>query len=188
MRLSHKIGLAAVSGLLLSSLLVASPVLAESLDKLLHGGAMASKNPPPDPSHIPFTLPKDIKWTGSNGEYTAMLFGDPNKPGIYGQLIRWEPGHNSKPHFHSQDRFVYVVSGTWWVSSSTHYDTSKMYPVPAGSKTEDVKNTVHWDGAKPATGPALLLLVGEGPMHTTRLVPKDPSKPEEGQDFVPPKK
>jgi hypothetical protein len=61
-----------------------------------------------------------------------------------------------------------------------------MYPVPAGSKTEDVKNTVHWDGAKPATGPALLLLVGEGPMHTTRLVPKDPSKPEEGQDFVPP--
>jgi len=111
------------------------------------------------------------------------LFGDPDKPGIYGVLIRWEPGHNSKPHFHSTDRYIYVVSGTWWVSASPHYDLSKMYPVPAGSSVQDVANTVHWDGAKAETGPALLLLVGTGPMHTTGLTP--PS--DGGMDYkIPP--
>ena len=41
-------------------------------------------------------------------------------------------------------------------------------------------------GAKAETGPCILMLVGEGPMTTTRYVPKDPSKAPEGQDFVPP--
>jgi quercetin dioxygenase-like cupin family protein len=164
MRVSLKFGLAA-----LATLALAGPVFAESLDKLLHGGAMATTNAPPDPSHIPFSLPKDIKWTGSNGEYTAMLFGDPNKAGIYGQLIRWEPGHNSKPHFHSQDRFIYVVSGTWWVSSSTHYDPKQTYPMPQGSFVTDLANTVHWDGARVGGPPAILELVGMGPVKTIQV-------------------
>ena len=64
--------------------------------------------PKPDPSHITFTLPKDIKWKMGNGEDQAVIFGDPNKPGIYGILIRWEPGHFSRPHFHNTDRYAYV--------------------------------------------------------------------------------
>ena len=60
-----------------------------------------------------------------------------------------------------------------------------MYPIPAGTFVTDVKNTIHWDGAKAETGPCILLLVGEGPMTSGRYVPKDPSKAPEGQDFVP---
>jgi len=103
-------------------------------------------------------------------------------------LIQWEPGHNSKPHFHSTDRYAYVISGSWWVSSSTHYDPTKMYPIPAGTFVTDLKNTIHWDGARAETGPVVLMLVGEGPMTSERYEPKDPSKAPEGQDFVPPKK
>ena len=41
--------------------------------------------PPPDPTHIPTVLPKDIKWTGQEGrQQQGPLFGDPTKPGIYG--------------------------------------------------------------------------------------------------------
>lgn len=98
----------------------------------------------------------------------SPLFGDAAKPGIYGVLIKWLTGHYSKPHFHSTDRYIYVVSGTWWVSASTTYDPSRMYPIPAGSFVTDIANTVHRDGAKESTGPCLLMLVGEGPMHTTR--------------------
>jgi hypothetical protein len=130
----------------------------------------------------------DSPWKGGKGSQNARLFGDPSKPGIYGVLIRWEPGHNSTPHFHSTDRYAYVVSGSWWVSSSTHYDPSKMYPIPAGTFVTDLKNTIHWDGARAETGPVVLMLVGEGPMTSTRYEPKDPSKAPEGQDFVPPKK
>lgn len=141
--------------------------------------------PLPDPTHIPIKFAQDLKWpVGKTGEMSIPLFGDPNKAGIYGQLLRWDPGNNSKPHFHSTDRFIYVVSGTWWVSASKTYDRSKMFPVPAGSFVTDIHDTVHWDGAKASTGPCVLLLVGEGPMATTHLVPGDTSKSSDGQEFV----
>jgi len=165
--------------------LIATPALAETQEQLLNQGPPKTSQPLPDPSHIPMIFGKDIPWKGENGERSATLFGDPSKPGIYGVLIKWEPGHNSRPHFHSTDRYIYVVSGSWWVSSSTHYDPSKMYPIPAGTFVTDIKNTIHWDGAKAETGPCILLLVGEGPMVSGRYVPKDASKPAEGQDFVP---
>lgn len=156
--------------------------IANNTDALTHSAPVMTSIPLPDPSHIPIVFGKDIKW--KNGEGEAPLFGDPSKPGIYGVLIKWLPGHNSKPHFHSTDRYIYVVSGTWWVSSSTIYDKNKLYPVPAGTFVTDIANTVHWDGAKESTGPCLLLLVGEGPMHTTQLVQADSRSPL----FIMPKK
>jgi quercetin dioxygenase-like cupin family protein len=137
------------------------------LDALINSGPQTTSIPMPDPTHIPMVFGKDIQWKGESGERQALLFGDPDKAGIYGILIRWEPGHYSKPHFHSTDRYIYVVEGTWWVSSSETYDPSKTYPVPAGTYVRDVAKTVHWDGAK--DGPCLLMLVGMGPMVTTHL-------------------
>ena len=123
----------------------------------------------PDPTHIPFALPKDIKWTmdSSFGEDIAVLAGDPAKPGLYVMLIKWKPGHFSTPHFHSTERYVYVVSGTWWVSSSDHYDPKTTYPLPAGSFATDLANKVHWDGSK--SGTVVLELVGMGPATTVKV-------------------
>jgi len=174
--------------IVLAALLLAGPAYAETQQQLLTQGPPKPAQPLPDPSHIPMIFGKDIPWKGESGERSARLFGDPSKPGIYGVLIQWEPGHNSKPHFHSTDRYAYVISGSWWVSSSTHYDPTKMYPIPAGTFVTDLKNTIHWDGARAETGPVVLMLVGEGPMTSERYEPKDPSKAPEGQDFVPPKK
>jgi hypothetical protein len=62
--------------------------------------------PVPDPTHVPFVLPKDIKWNGTYGvQQTAILYGDPSKPGPYTLVYRWFPGHFSQPHFHDQPRF-----------------------------------------------------------------------------------
>lgn len=119
----------------------------------------------PDPSHIIFTPPKDVKWKMGKASDQAVIFGDPDKPGIYGILIRWHPGNFSRPHFHNTDRYAYVLSGTWWVSSNDTFDTDKTYPMPAGSVVTDLANTVHFDGAK--DGEALLELVGMGPVTTT---------------------
>jgi quercetin dioxygenase-like cupin family protein len=138
-----------------------------SIDALTGSGPRQTDVPLPDAGHIPLVFGKDIQWHGPPGEQQALLFGNPYKPGIYGVLIRWDPGHYSKPHFHSTDRYVYVVSGTWWVSASDHWDPARTYPVPAGTYVRDIARTVHWDGAKDE--PCLLLLVGEGPMKTTTL-------------------
>jgi quercetin dioxygenase-like cupin family protein len=121
----------------------------------------------PDPGHITFTPPKDIKWKMGKASDQAVIFGDPDKPGIYGILIRWHPGNFSRPHFHNTDRYAYVLSGTWWVSSNDTFDTDKTYPMPAGSVVTDLANTVHFDGAK--DGEALLELVGMGPVTTTQV-------------------
>jgi hypothetical protein len=69
--------------------------------------------------------------------------------------------------FHSADRWIYVVSGTWWVSSSSHFDPATAYPLPAGTFAIDRANTVHWDGAKAGGEPAVLELVGMGPVTST---------------------
>lgn len=137
--------------------------------------------PIPDPSHVPLVLPKDLKCRGAEGaQQVCTLFGDPEKAGLYGQIIKWWPGHFSKPHFHDQDRYAYVISGTWWVSTSNTYDERTTYPVHAGSVSIDVKNTVHWDGARAGEKePAVLELVGMGPVKT---IPVDENgKPRSGR-------
>lgn len=125
----------------------------------------------PDPGHIAFTPADKIPWkcNDQSGQCSASLFGDSSKPGIYGVLIKWMPNHFSRPHFHTTDRYIYVVSGTWWVSSSETFDPANTYPMRAGSFVTDIANTVHWDGAKDE--PAVLELVGTGPMTTTQIAP-----------------
>ncbi|WP_419815315.1 cupin domain-containing protein [Glacieibacterium sp.] len=117
----------------------------------------------PDPTHIPFFRPETIPWTGEAGkEQQYNVYGDPRKPGPYAMLLKWFPGAYSKPHFHGMPRYIVVVSGTWWVSSSAKYDPTKTYPLGPGSVVSDVVNTVHWDGARDA--PVVLMIVGEGPV------------------------
>jgi len=77
-----------------------------------------------DPKAIAIQLPKDIKWTvnAAAGSEVAVLVGDPAKPGLYVVLQKWLPHHNSRPHFHPNDRFITVISGTWWVNTGPKYD------------------------------------------------------------------
>jgi hypothetical protein len=142
--------------------------------------AAASAQPAkPDPSHLPFVPPDNIQWSGTAASpmQSATLFGDPNKPGPYGILVKWNPGHFSMPHFHNTDRWVYVISGTWWVSSSAVYDESKTYPMPAGTFATDIANTVHYDGAKAGGPPAILEIVGMGPVTTVPVDETGKPKP-----------
>ena len=124
--------------------------------------------PVPDPTRVGMTLPKDIKCTGTEGKQTmCMLYGDPSKPGPYTVKYTWWPGNFSKPHYHNNERWAYVVSGTWWTSSSTVYDERTTYPVHAGTVAVDKLRGIHWDGAR--TGekePAVLILSGIGPNIT----------------------
>jgi quercetin dioxygenase-like cupin family protein len=129
------------------------------------------ENPPAlghlDPANVTITVPDRITWTGKEGEQKALLFGDPQKAGTYAMLIRWAPGHFSKPHFHSRDRKVYVISGSWWMSTSENYDPRQTVSIPAGSFVVQNAGTVHWDGA--LEEPCELLLIGEGPVTTSWL-------------------
>jgi quercetin dioxygenase-like cupin family protein len=115
-----------------------------------------------DPKAISIQLPKEIKWVANaGGSEQAILFGDPSKPGLYIVLTKWTPHHNSRPHSHPNDRYITVLSGTWWVNTGANYDPDGMKPVPAGSYVVHYGNQIHYDGAK--DGEVILQIVGMGP-------------------------
>jgi hypothetical protein len=120
----------------------------------------------PDPAVMAFTHPENIKWTGSaDGPKQAILFGDPSKPGLYGVLTKWTPHHMSRPHTHPNDRYIYVISGTWWVGWGPKYDPDSTAPMPAGSFVQHFGKQIHYDGAKDEE--CVLEIVGMGPAAST---------------------
>lgn len=121
----------------------------------------------PDPAVMAFTLPDQIKWTGrEGGPKTALLFGDPTKPELYIELLKWPPHTGSRPHSHPNDRFIYVISGTWYVGSGPNYDPDHMAPMPAGTFIRHYGKQTHYDGAK--DGEVVLEMVGIGPASAPR--------------------
>jgi len=74
-----------------------------------------------NPAALAYKLPGQIHWSSDPmGVESAVLLGDPAKPGLYIMLVKWTPGHMSHPHFHPHDRFITVLSGTWWVGTAAN--------------------------------------------------------------------
>lgn len=126
---------------------------------------VARTAPELDPKAINIQVPADIKWERRGGSESATLVGDPSKPGLYVVLQKWLPHNNSHPHFHPNDRYITVLSGTWWVNTGPKYDPAGMKPVPAGSFVVHYAKQIHYDGAKDE--PCVLEIVGMGPATAT---------------------
>jgi hypothetical protein len=120
-----------------------------------------------NPAALKMQLPDQIKWEDDvkRGESQAVLAGDPEMPGIYVELVKWHAHHMSRPHFHPNDRFIYVISGTWWVGTGTKFDPDSTVPLPPGSFVKHFGKQVHYDGAKDED--TVLEIVGEGPATST---------------------
>jgi hypothetical protein len=121
-----------------------------------------------NPAAVIYKLPDQIPWGPVNaaGAQSAVVAGDPNKPGFYAVYNKWTKGnHFSRPHFHPNDRYIVVLQGTWWVGSGPKFDPANTTPMPAGSFVSHFGKQVHWDGAKDED--AILLIMGEGPATAT---------------------
>jgi hypothetical protein len=120
-----------------------------------------------DRGAVDFVVPKDIKWVKAPGGTAerAVLFGDPDKPGPYVMRLKWLPGGMSRPHFHPNDRFFTVISGTWWVGTGDKFDPESTVPVPAGSYVVHYANKIHYDGAKGEE--CVIQVSGMGPATST---------------------
>ncbi|MCB5183627.1 cupin domain-containing protein [Methylobacillus gramineus] len=130
--------------------------------------SIASAGEELDPKAISIKLPKDIKWIANpSGSESAVLVGDPSKPGLYVVLNKWKANHHSRPHSHPNDRFITVLSGTWWVATGADYNPAHFKPVPAGSFVTHYGNEIHYDGAKDED--TVLQIVGIGPATSKRV-------------------
>ncbi len=121
-----------------------------------------------NPAAVVYKLPDQIPWGPVNaaGAQSAVVVGDPTKPGFYMVYNKWTKGnHFSRPHFHPNDRYIVVLQGTWWVGSGPKFDPANTTPMPAGSFVTHFGKQVHWDGAKDED--TILLITGEGPATST---------------------
>ena len=58
-----------------------------------------------DRAAVDFKTPSEIKWVrnAAGTNESAVLFGDPSKPGPYVVRVKWFPGNMSRPHFHPKE-------------------------------------------------------------------------------------
>src|SRR5665213_3482154 len=94
-----------------------------------------------------FKLPEEIPWSkpSAAGTQTAILFGDPSKPGLYVQLLKRPPHNWSRPHFHDNDRYISVIEGTMLIGTGSKFDPEKTVPIRAGGFVRDIAKQVHYD-------------------------------------------
>lgn len=120
-----------------------------------------------DRSAVDFKIPSEIKRVrnAAGTNESAVLFGDPSKPGPYVVRLKWLPGNMSRPHFHPNDRFFVVLSGTWWVGTGEKFDPDSTVPMPAGSYVIHYGGKVHYDGAK--NEETVIQVWGMGPATST---------------------
>lgn len=119
-----------------------------------------------DPAVLAYKLPAQLQWKEAlPGAKMAVLQGDPDKPGLYIVLIKWSPHSMSRPHFHPNDRFITVISGTWWIGTGSKFDPESTVPMPAGSFVTHFGKQIHYDGAKDEE--AMIEIVGMGPATAT---------------------
>lgn len=118
--------------------------------------------------------PGDIHWVDTpngHGAQFASVLGDPSKPGIYVVRAKFPPYVMDRPHFHSQDRFVTVLQGTWYTGTGPVFDPAKAVPLKPGSLMLHPAKGVHWDGSRsPET--VIVQIIGAGPVDTRQLDPK----------------
>ena len=120
-----------------------------------------------DPKAVEIVTADQVRWVKSpnGGSESAVLFGDPSKPGPYVMRLKWLPGNMSRPHWHPNDRVITVLKGTWWVGTGDKFDPDSTVPLPTGSYVTHTGKEVHYDGAK--DGEVWLLMAGEGPATST---------------------
>ncbi len=97
----------------------------------------------------------------ATGVQIATVFGDSTKPGLYGIVIKWPPHATSRPHSHPNERYITVLSGTWWINTGTKYNADTMVPIKPGSFVIHHAAEVHYDATKDE--PAMIYIVGMGP-------------------------
>ena len=129
-------------GALASVLMTIAPCLAMAADA--NGGAAA-------PARSPLQ--------------SQRLAGDVSQPGLYIVRQHLPAGGLVRPHFHSADREIAVLSGVLYVCSSASTDSATAHK--AGDVFAEPAKSVHCSWAK--DGDVDYLEMGEGPVTTTSV-------------------
>jgi quercetin dioxygenase-like cupin family protein len=115
---------------------------------VLFAGLMVAPAYAQSPAASVLKLPQDIEFKAPpvpGGPQTALLFGDPTKPGVFVTRVKFSPGWKDMPHWHPDEvRTVAVLSGTFYFAAGDKWDESKFKPYPAGTFYSEPPRSPHY--------------------------------------------
>ena len=124
----------------------------------------------PNREFIRLNLDK-LKWNATEnnklGVQTAVLEGDPSKPGFYLTINRFPPGVMSRPHTHPDERHCVVLKGTWYTGEGKDWTPEKTVGLKPGEYMRHPSGGLHYDGALDEE--VLVLISGYGPTRADVL-------------------
>jgi quercetin dioxygenase-like cupin family protein len=81
------------------------------------------------------------------GVETAVVEGDPSKPGYYLTINHFPAGVMSRPHYHPDERYIIVLRGTWYTDEGEVFRPKETIPLKPGDFMRHPKGGPHYDGA-----------------------------------------
>jgi len=113
--------------------------------------------------------PDAVQWQdiGMPGIRVAFIEGHPDREGFYLLRGKFAPGTFTAPHYHSTDRHVTVIAGTWYTGTGSLFDKDNTVPLSPGSYMKHPAMAVHYDGAKDEE--VIVEIKGIGPAKTVFL-------------------
>ena len=122
-----------------------------------------------------FVGPKDVKFGPAPpslpaGAQIAVLKGDPGKPGTFVARLMLPGGYKISPHWHSQDEYLTVISGTLYLGMGDRYEPSTARGLAAGGFHYLPAKAHHYAYAKK---PTVVQINGSGPFDITYINPAD---------------
>lgn len=111
---------------------------------------------------------KELTWMpvpdGLGTEF-AVVRGNPAEAGTYVIRVRFPAGVMDTPHFHSRDRHVTVIEGSWFAGVGTTFDPEAAQEITAGGYMFHPAGAAHWDGAR-VDRDTVVQIIGNGPVST----------------------
>ena len=84
--------------------------------------------------------------------------------------------NTSRPHYHTMDRWVTVIKGTWWGGTGKVFRPKEMKPMPAGSVMFHPAYFIHYDGNQDG-GETIVQIMGYGPVTTVQVEEDEKGNP-----------
>lgn len=116
-------------------------------------------------------LPDDA--IAANG---GPVFGSANQTGFYITRNVFRNNNTSRPHYHTMDRWVTVIKGTWWGGTGKVFRAKEMKPMPAGSVMFHPAYFIHYDGNQDG-GETIVQIMGYGPVTTVQVEEDEKGNP-----------
>ena len=128
-----------------------------------------------NPKAISIKLPEQIPWklNAAAGNETAVVYGDPDKPGPYVMFYKSAAGPHEPAALASQRSHDHGAQGNVVGRHRRSIRARDDVPIPTGSYVTHFGKEVHYDGAKGEE--VWLLMAGEGPATSTPAATPPPA-------------